>query len=299
MVPSDSWMGILVDLTKCNGCRQCEAACQEAAGFDAPTKEELLDDSVFSEYRRPAPNRYTTVNRFYVGGEGASVAPVYAKANCMHCNDPACASACLVGAMRKEPNGAVSYDAGKCMGCRYCMIACPFEMPTYEYDNTWTPRVRKCTLCFDKEHTDRNEPPACVRVCPKQCLVYGRRSELLAQAHARIERYPEVYIDHIYGEYEAGGTSWLYISGVPFENLKFARLDPQAPPRLAEAIQHGVFNHFVPPLAWCGVLALAMWLTRTEPQQHPETVTPERQSGTESTAFDAMVDAPELESANV
>ncbi|UCE61969.1 MAG: 4Fe-4S dicluster domain-containing protein, partial [Phycisphaerales bacterium] len=77
--------------------------------------------------------------------------PVYVKMNCMHCNDPACVSACLVGAMRKEPNGAVSYDAWKCMGCRYCMVVCPFEMPTYEYDDVWTPQVRKCTLCSDDD----------------------------------------------------------------------------------------------------------------------------------------------------
>ncbi|UCE58223.1 MAG: 4Fe-4S dicluster domain-containing protein [Phycisphaerales bacterium] len=259
---SEDWMGVLVDLTKCNGCRQCEAACQEAAGFTAPTKEELLDESVFNERRPLGPRSYTMVNRFDTGTRDAEDRPVYVKMNCMHCNDPACVSACLVGAMRKEPNGAVSYDAWKCMGCRYCMVVCPFEMPTYEYDDVWTPQVRKCTLCSDNGNPNKGGTPACVQVCPKQCLIYGKRSELLARAHDRIRRHPDLYVDHVYGEHEAGGTSWLYISGVPFEELGFLKVNASAPPRLSETIQHGVFNHFIPPIAWCGILGLAMWLTK-------------------------------------
>ncbi len=263
-------MGVLVDLTKCNGCRQCEAVCQEVAGFAVPTKEELLDESVFGERRHPGPRSYTTVNKFRTQGDETDNGSVYVKANCLHCNDPACVSACLVGALRKEANGAVSYDAWKCMGCRYCMVACPFEMPTYEYGNVWTPQVRKCTLCSNEGNPHKGGIPACVQACPKQCLIYGKRSELLEQAHARIDRHPDVYIDHVYGEHEAGGTSWLYISGVPFDELGFLKVDPAAPPHLSETIQHGVFNHFIPPVAWCGVLGLAMWLTRPEPPRDIE-----------------------------
>lgn len=261
---SEDWMGVLVDLTKCNGCRQCEAACQEVAGFPVPTKEQLLDESVFNHRRQLGPRSYTTVNRLRAGGDDAGDRPVYVKKNCMHCNDPACASACLVGAMRKEPNGAVSYDAWKCMGCRYCMVVCPFEMPTYEYDDVWTPQVRKCTLCSDDGNPHKGGTPACVQVCPKQCLIFGKRSELLTRAHGRIRRHPDVYVDHVYGEHEAGGTSWLYISGAPFEELGFLKVASSAPPRLSETIQHGVFIHFIPPIAWCGILGLAMWLTRPD-----------------------------------
>ena len=151
------------------------------------------------------------------------------------------------------------------MGCRYCMVACPFQMPTYEYDNAFTPQMRKCTLCFDAKHAGNGDIPACVKACPKECLTYGKRSELLERAHQKIEQHPGTYIDHIYGEHEAGGTSWLYLSAVPFHELGLLRVDPDAPPRLSEAIQHGVFKHFVPPAAWCSVLALAMWLTKPEP----------------------------------
>ena len=257
-------MGVLVDLTKCNGCRQCEAACQEVAGFEVPTKEELLDESVFAERRHPGPRSYTTVNRFRGRGSGVGDAPVCVKANCLHCLEPACVSACLVGALRKQPNGAVTYDAWKCMGCRYCMVACPFDIPTYEYDNVFTPQVRKCTFCSDEGNPHKGGTPACVLACPKQCLIYGKRSELLARAHEKIAKHPDVYIDHVYGEHEAGGTAWLYLSSVPFEQVDFLKVDPQAPPRLSESIQHGVFKYFMPPVAWCGILGLAMWLTRPE-----------------------------------
>ena len=267
---SDDCMGVLVDLTKCNGCRQCEAACREVSGFEVPTKEELLDESVFVEHRRPGPRSYTTVNRFPGRGDRRAGASIYVKANCLHCLDPACVSACLVGALRRQPNGAVTYDPWKCMGCRYCMVACPFQLPTYEYDNVFTPQVRKCTFCSDEGNPHKGGTPACVQACPKQCLIHGKRGELLARAHARIKRHPDQYVDHVYGEHEAGGTSWVYVSSVPCEKIGFLNVDAAAPPRLSEAIQHGVFNYFIPPVAWCGVLGLAMWLTRPEPAEVPQ-----------------------------
>lgn len=260
----DENMGVLVDLTKCNGCRQCEAACQEMAGFEVPTKDELLDESVFLKQRRPGPRSYTTVNRCLDPGENPEQAAVFVKSNCFHCLDPACVSACLVGALRKEPNGAVSYDASKCMGCRYCMVACPFQIPAYEYDNVLTPQVRKCTFCFGEDNPNQGGTPACVKVCPKQCLLYGKRQDLLDQAHNRIRHHPQRYVNHVYGEHEAGGTSWLYLSGVSFERIGFLDVPTVAAARLSEAIQHGVFNYFIPPVAWVGLLGLAMWLTRPE-----------------------------------
>ena len=266
---SDDSMGILVDLTICNGCRRCEAACQRAAGFEAPSEEALRDRSVFEKQRNLGPEQWTVVNRFPTGGGQAGAGATYVKANCFHCVDPACVSACIVGAMKKQPNGAVTYDAGRCMGCRYCMVACPFEIPTYEYENVLTPEVRKCTFCSNEGHPNKGGVPACVQACPKECLTYGKRSELLERAHAKIKEHPDVYVDHVYGEHEAGGTSWLYLSSVPFEEIGFLNIDPEAPPRLSEVIQHGVFKHFMPPVAWCGVLGLAMWVTRPEADHQP------------------------------
>jgi len=257
--PNENAMGVLVDLTKCNGCRRCEAACREAAGFEVPSEEELKDTAVFTQRRSLGPTDYTVVNQIVVPNNGDH--PVYVKRNCLHCVDPACASACLVGALRKQADGAVTYDAHKCMGCRYCMVACPFEMPTYEYDNVFTPQVRKCTFCFGKDPFGNPKTPACVQACPKEVLTFGKRNELLARAYEKIAKHPDVYLNHVYGEHEAGGTSWSYLSHTPFEKLGFIKLDADAPPRLAESVQHGVFAYFIPPVAWCALLAMTMWLT--------------------------------------
>lgn len=262
-------MGVLVDLTKCNGCRRCEAACAKAAGFEAPDEEALQDRSIFERHRRPGPSSYTVVNRFPSRNGAIDDRSTYVKANCLHCVDPSCVSACIVGAFRKGPNGAVTYDPSKCMGCRYCMVACPFQIPAYEYDNALTPQVRKCTFCSNEGHPNRGGVPACVRACPKEALTYGPRDDLLARAHEKIRGQPDAYIDHVYGEREAGGTSWLYLSGVPFEEIGFVKLDGIAPPRLTEAIQHGVFKNWLPPLAWYGLLGVVMWLTKQRTARAP------------------------------
>jgi ferredoxin len=131
--------------------------------------------------------------------------------------EPACASACFVRAFEKSEKGAVIYDASVCVGCRYCMIACPFEIPTYEYDKALTPRIRKCTLCHPR--IEKGLLPGCVASCPTEALTYGDRNDLINIARTRITQFPDRYIDHIYGQHEMGGTNWLYLSGVPFKEL--------------------------------------------------------------------------------
>jgi formate dehydrogenase iron-sulfur subunit len=200
--------GVLVDTTLCVGCRACEAACSEANGLPPPPEE----DKVFQSRRDTSSTAFTVVNRT----EKAPGVPRYAKKQCMHCIAPACASACPVRAMDKLPTGPVVYDAGKCMGCRYCMVACPFDVPKYEYESAM-PRVRKCSFCAARQA--KGLKPACTEVCPSGALTFGKRSELLDQAHERIYRSPDRYLHHIYGEDEAGGTSWLYITDVPLEKL--------------------------------------------------------------------------------
>lgn len=259
--------GVLVDIPNCIGCRKCEFACEQAAGFPVPSIEAYDDKSVFAAHRRPEPHSYTTVNRFPIPADAAK--PVYVKANCLHCLEPACVSACLVGALRKTQSGAVVYDAWKCMGCRYCMIACTFGIPTYEYENALTPQVRKCDFCAEKR-LKNGGVPACVKICPNDALIFGRRGELLKLAHEKIRDHPESYVDHVYGEFEAGGTNWLYLSSVPFEKLDFLSLGSVAPSRLTETIQHGVFKHWMPPLALYGLLGIVMWLARRTEQEADE-----------------------------
>ena len=272
---NDDAFAILVDIPHCIGCRKCEFACQRAAGFDVPPIETFDDKSVFDTHRRPHPRSYTTVNRFPNPSDAKR--PIYAKANCLHCLDPACASACLVGALRKQPSGAVTYDAGKCMGCRYCMVACPFQIPAYDYDNAFTPQVRKCNFCQDRISREGGVP-ACVQICPNDAMVFGKRSELLTLARERIRARPDLYVDHIYGEHEAGGTSWLYLSSVPFEELGFVQLGSEPPHRLTEAVQHGIFKFFVPPLALYGLLGIVMRLTKPDARRVPQEALAPRQA---------------------
>jgi len=203
--------GVLFDATRCIGCRKCEKACNEVN--DLPQPEVPFDNlEVLDTRRRTHADTYTVVNKYQVGGSVA-----YRKQQCNHCLEPACASACFVRAFKKQPSGAVTYDASVCVGCRYCMVACPFEIPTYEYDEPLTPRVMKCTLCAPR--LAEGKLPGCVEACPKEALTFGTRDELLEVARKRIEERPGTYVDHIYGEKEMGGTSWLYISGVPFSRI--------------------------------------------------------------------------------
>lgn len=204
-------LGVLHDTTRCIGCRKCEAACNEVNKLPAP--ERPFDDlTVLDEKRRTHAGSYTVVNR-YDDIEGAS-GPVFRKMQCNHCLEPACASACFVRAFKKTEKGAVTYDASVCVGCRYCMIACPFYVPAYEYDEPLEPRIMKCTMCYPR--LMEGKLPGCVEACPKEALTFGKREDLIAIARERIRSYPERYVDHVYGEHEMGGTSWMYVSGVPF-----------------------------------------------------------------------------------
>lgn len=208
--------GVLFDATRCIGCRSCEAGCNKVNGLPAP--EQPFDDlSVLEKRRRTDAKTYTVVNR-YDNIPGAA-GPVFRKNQCNHCLEPACASACFVAAFDKTSQGAVTWNEAVCVGCRYCMIACPFEIPTYEYNEPWTPRIMKCTMCYPQIMSGALKVPGCVGSCPTEALVYGRRTDLIKVARERMRAFPGKYIDHIYGEHEMGGTSWLYISGVPFKEI--------------------------------------------------------------------------------
>jgi hypothetical protein len=148
------------------------------------------------------------------------------------------------------------------------MVACPFGCLGYEYERPLAPRVRKCELCA--ERTALGKLPACVEICPVEALSYGRRADLLAIAHERIAARPDRYVDHVYGEREAGGTSWLYISGRPFSRLGFPNVPNRSEAEVTEAIQHGIFRGFAAPIALAGVLAAVYGATkRGEPRKGP------------------------------
>jgi len=202
--------GMLIDTTRCVGCRTCQAACKVAnnlpeekyvVGLSATTLTFVDMKNISDDIKKPV------------------IKPI--KTQCMHCEDPSCVSVCPVGAFEKTASGAVTYDADKCIGCRYCMMACPFGVPKYNWDSA-NPKINKCAqgcLADGKRNT-----PACVQSCPNRALYYGSRDQLLGIARERIAQAPDKYVHHIYGEHEVGGTDVMYLSATPFEKLGF-RMD--------------------------------------------------------------------------
>ncbi len=225
---------ILTDLTKCIGCEACVWACKEIN--DLPREDGAAGLSATS---------WTAVDHR---------AEAHVRRQCMHCLDPACVSVCPVAALQKTPEGPVIYDESRCMGCRYCMVGCPFGIPTYEWNNP-KPRVRKCVMCFEKR-VSKGEQPACTAACPTGATIFGDRDALLAEAHRRIAAEPARYIDHVYGEHEAGGTSVLYVAGDPFETLGFrTNLQSDPYPRLT----WNVLSKLPNVVSVAGVMLFGIW----------------------------------------
>ena len=198
---------ILYDSTLCIGCKACEGGCAERWGLP-------YDDKIAAEERISA-HKLTAVETH---GER------YSRRLCMHCAEPTCVSVCPVGALQKTSLGPVVYDAEKCMGCRYCVQACPFQVPTYEW-NMRLPKMRKCDMCYERQ--SQGKLTACAEVCPTGATKNGDRDELLAEARQRIADKPSQYYGKIYGVKEVGGTSVLYLSAVPFEQIGLRTNVPQ------------------------------------------------------------------------
>lgn len=283
--------GVLFDATQCIGCRKCEEACNQVN--EMPKPEKPFDDlTVLESKRRTTEKTYTVVNKYNTNKGGV----VYRKQQCNHCQEPACASACFVKAFYKTPEGAVEYDASLCVGCRYCMIACPWSVPTYEYNEALTPRVLKCTLC--RPRILEGKLPGCVEACPKGALQFGSRKELIDIARMRLRKYPHRYIDHIYGEKEMGGTNWLYISGEPFSELGLPEnLGVTSAPELttgalaAVPVVTGLW-----PILLTGVYAISKKREKIEKQEKEDAVNAALKAASE--AAEAKL-ASELEKAEV
>ena len=238
-------IAILTDVTRCIGCEECVAACKKTneTGEDAPYRWQGRATDVSS-------TRWTTITSTPEGR--------FVRVHCRHCLEPGCAAACPVGALKHTESGAVAYDASICMGCRYCMMACPFRLTRYEWDSP-LPRVRKCILCYDKLTKGELEQPACTAACPEKATIFGSRDELMAEAHRRIRSSPGRYIDHVWGEKELGGTSVLYISDVDLAGAGWPEaLRDEPVPALARSVLNTV------PVTFVGVAAAMAgihWLT--------------------------------------
>ena len=250
----DEMFGVLVDTVVCVGCRKCEWACNEEHKLSDKSLSSFEDLSVLEDHRRPDSKAYTVINKYRAPEDHSKAYTM--KVQCMHCNEPACVSACIVGAFEKTKFGPVIYDAWKCIGCRYCIVACPFQIPAYEYENPLDPQVRKCTFCYERQ--TKGLEPACVSICPNEALTFGPRQELIDLAHSRFKANPGRYHEHVYGENEVGGTSWMYLTAVDTKLTELPKLPDESMPPLTETIQHGIFKSFVPPVALYALLGLIM-----------------------------------------
>lgn len=242
---------ILTDTTKCNGCHECVVACKKEnkLALDLPRLWDL-DDGL-------SARNWTSIV------DGPQQALV--RKQCRHCLEPACASACPVGALHKTSVGAVVYDAAKCMGCRYCMMACPYGIPRYEWQSA-VPYVRKCILCYERISSGRQ--PACTEACPTKATIFGDRDQLLAEAHRRIDENPGAYLNTVWGEHEVGGSSVLYISNVDLSFLTGGHAPGTQPlPSTTALAMEAV------PFTFCGVLALMAgvnWIVDRRMNRHKD-----------------------------
>jgi len=217
-VDVNSLPATLFDVSRCVGCRSCEEACVLAKDRH-PTAE---------DWEKLSANRYSFIDEVEVEPR-----PRWVQKQCMHCLEPACVAACTVGALKKTPEGVVVIDKSKCFGCRYCQYACPFNVPAYDWADPFG-IVHKCDFCIENQRM--GEPIACVAACPTGALDFGTRGEMLALAHNRIKANPRIYVDHVYGEFEVGGTRRLYISDVNMSMLGLPNLPHDAVPPKTEAV---------------------------------------------------------------
>ncbi len=219
--PQD-YVAMLYDSTICTGCNACTMACRQWNRTEA----EVDESGRFDAPKELSADTWTLIQLYSEGEEHAFI-----KRQCMHCVDPACVSGCPVHALQKTPTGPVVYDADRCIGCRYCMYTCPYDVPRFEWDEV-LPEVHKCTFCSDR--LQNGDGPACAERCPTGALIWGKRGELIAKAEARIAAEPGRYVDYVYGKEEAGGTSVLYLAGVPYERLGLKPFGPEPIPKLSE-----------------------------------------------------------------
>ncbi len=265
--PADA-LGMLYDTTRCIGCKACVSACDEANAMMSDRRG--IEGDL---YLAPVDLNGQTRNIIKLYKEGPSTS--FVKQQCMHCVDPACANACMLGALQKRAYGVVSYDASLCVGCRYCQMACPFGIPKFEWSKAFNPKIVKCELCSHRYDAslaarsdgftrfDRGHGPACAEVCPRDAVIYGRRTELLAEARRRIAASPGRYFqDRIYGETEGGGTQVLYLSHVPFEKLGLPELGDRSAAARTRTVQHIIHQDLIMPALAYAALGFVLYRRR-------------------------------------
>jgi len=251
---NDDELGMLYDATRCVGCKACMAACKRVNrdyGGLAYERAPFDQDGLWDAPTDLSGNTRTLIKLYKETGERWS----YVKYSCMHCQKPSCVSVCPVSAMTKDQaTGIVDYDKNKCIGCRYCQIACPFNIPRFQWELK-APQIVKCDLCRSTNLRGKGIT-ACAEVCPTGAITFGKRGDLLQEARARLTSSPDRYVPSIYGEHEVGGTNHLYLAAVPFGDLGLPSLPGRAPAEFSEHIQHTIYKGFIAPAALYGMLCV-------------------------------------------
>jgi len=254
-------LGMLYDATLCIGCKVCMVACRESNGLELPPDTDLWYDPP------DLSSEAITIIKLYEGEEGGDFS--FVKRQCMHCVDPACVAACPFTAMYKAEDGVVSWDPERCVGCRYCEIGCPFNVPKFEWESR-NPRIVKCQLCSHR--LAEGGIPACVEECPRDAILFGTREELLEEARRRIATEPDRYHPRIYGEHEAGGTQVLYISraGIDPGDLGLPALDDTPLPENVRNVQGILYKGMIAPLALYAALGFTIAKNRKAAREDAE-----------------------------
>jgi Fe-S-cluster-containing dehydrogenase component len=271
-------LGMLFDSTLCVGCRACQSACKVSNKL--PTNSVPAAGGV---YDAPSDLNGTTKN-VIKALDSEKAGRQYMKQQCMHCVDPSCVSVCMMGALHKEGegkrlldfekkngSGIVLYDKGLCVGCRYCQIGCAFNVPRFEWFDTF-PLIVKCELCRHRGDPKKTGPlavanPACCDACPRQAVIFGKREELLATAKARIAADPKRYNEKVFGETDGGGTQVLYLTaaGVGFQELGLPSLPTESSAQFSESVSHAPYLKGITPVALYA--AMAFVISRNKKQE--------------------------------
>jgi Fe-S-cluster-containing dehydrogenase component len=245
-LPNNEELGMLYDATRCVGCKACMVACKRVNADSGGLRYEQAafdPDGLWDTPTDLSGNTRTVIKLARTPAQGWS----YVKYSCMHCQKPSCVSVCPVSAMTKDPvTGVVEYKKSTCIGCRYCQVACPFNIPKFQWDRT-VPQIVKCDFC-QSTNLKTKGIPACVETCPAEALTVGKRADLLKEAKSRLEHGKGNYVPHVYGEHEVGGTNFLILAAVPFSLLGLPSLPSAAPAELSERIQHTIYKGCIAPV---------------------------------------------------
>ncbi len=240
-------IGMLYDATKCVGCKACMSACKQVNsdyGSLAYEQAKFDKDGLWDAPQDLSGSTRTLIKLFKESEKNWS----YVKYSCMHCQKPSCVSVCPVSAMTRDKiTGTVDYNKNACIGCRYCQVACAFNIPKFQWDKA-IPQIVKCDLCKNTNLVKKGIT-GCAEACPTGAIMFGKRKDLLAEANKRMQEFPGKYINHIYGEKELGGTNHLYLSGMPFNKLGLPVLNEEVPAEFSEKIQHTIYKGFIAPIA--------------------------------------------------